>query len=128
MMASLYPAIRHFGMIGAVSTAAIAYVVERIAVGWRAAAVLGTTRKDLALFTDVGKAAGASVGSFATAYIVREVIAPDLLIARLAITILTFISVYVVAMLALRLPGSEKLTLSELKNVRARVLARLRSA
>lgn len=125
-VSSLPFAIRRYGLIGAIGIAVLAFVVERSAVTWKAFKTAQVTLNDLALFRDLGKLAGVTAAGLIIASMLRDLISPDLLIPRLAVTSVTFGLIYLTGLYYLRLPGSEQLQKERLKSLAATVLAKVK--
>lgn len=128
LFASLGPIIHRFGMIGAAITAVAAQFVERIVVGWQVSKTVDASAKDLTLFKDLFKVSGLAIGAGAVAYIVRNLINPDLLVPRVAAVVTCFAALYLAGVYIFRLPGSELMSRERLRTLVRTISTKLGSA
>jgi O-antigen/teichoic acid export membrane protein len=126
LIAGLYFSIQHFGLIGAVLASLAAAMSERAALSWIALRKLKITIQDLSLFADLLKVSAVTVTTGLIAYAIRNLMSPDALVLRLAITGTSFAVMYLTAMFVLKLPGSEELSKERLTGAIAQVRGRLR--
>ena len=78
----LLPVIHHFGMLGAAITAVGAQYLERIIIFFKAARTVEADWSDVRLYHDMFKVAGVSIVAGVAAYLVRNLINPNLLIPQ----------------------------------------------
>jgi O-antigen/teichoic acid export membrane protein len=126
LIVTLYFAIQQLGMVGAIVASVVAAFIERVALAWRASKVLGASAKDLRLFADCGKAAALSIGAATVAYFIRNTMSADVVILRLIVTAASFVSIYLIGMYLLRLPGSEELRKDRLISLARRAAAQVK--
>ena len=110
LFCTLGPAIRHFGMIGAAVSTVTWQVIERILIAWCAVRVVDASVHDLPLYKDLFKVTAVTVVAGVFAYMVRNLIAPRLLIPRILAAGACVSAIYLPALFLLRLPGWEMLT------------------
>ena len=106
----LLPVIHHFGMLGAAITAVGAQYVERIIIFFKAARTIEAKLSDVRLYRDLFRVAGVTVVAGLAAYVVRNLISPDLLIPRILVVGVVTAAIYLPAMYVMRLPGWEVLS------------------
>ena len=106
----LFPVVRHFGMMGAAIAAVAAQILERILIGWKAARVVDARLADLALYVGLFKVTAVTIAAGVAAYIVRNLINPNFLVARIAAVAMCGGGIYLVGMFYFRLPGWEVLS------------------
>ena len=106
----LLPVIHHWGMLGAAITAVGAQYLERIIIFFKAARTVDAEWSDVRLYRDMFKVAGVSVVAGVAAYLVRNLINPNLLIPRILVVGVVTAAIYLPAMYVLRLPGWELLS------------------
>ncbi len=125
LLSVLFPVVRHFGMIGAAITAVAIQMIERAIIGWRVAREVDASAKDLALYRDFFKVCGVTIAAGVVAYLVRNLINPRLLVARIAAVGVCGAAVYLAGVFVFRLPGREQLSkerlLFLLRSTRARL-------
>ncbi len=124
----LFPVIRHFGMMGAAITAVAAQAIERIFIAWRAAKAVDATVKDVSLYLDMFKVTAVTMVAGLVAYVVRNLIDPAHLIARIAAVTLCIGVIYLSATFVFRLPGWELLSRERISLLVRTTLARMRHA
>ncbi len=124
----LGPVVRHFGMIGAALTAVAAQGAERIFLAWRSAKTVEVTLKDCRLYIDLLKVTCVTAVAGLVAYIVRNLISPDLLIPRIAAVGACIATIYLAAMFLFRLPGWELLSKERIVSLVRTTLAGVTSA
>ncbi len=106
----LAPVIHHFGMIGAAVTAVLGDLTERLIVGRKVCLTINATWHDARLLSGVLRAAAVSAIAALVAYGVRNAGASLPLFARLAVTGISFASVYLAGFYFWHLPGWELVT------------------
>jgi hypothetical protein len=124
----LFPVIRHFGMMGAAITAVAAQAIERIFIAWRAAKAVDATVKDVSLYLDMFKVTAVTMAAGLVAYVVRNLIDPAHLLARIAAVTLCIGVIYLSATFVFRLPGWEMLSKERISFLVRTTLARMRHA
>ena len=124
----LLPVIRHFGMMGAAIAAVSARLLENVVIGWRVARMVDASLKDLALYRDSFKVSALTIAAATVAYLVRNLIRPQLLAPRIVVVGLCLAAIYLPGVPAFRLPGYDYLTKDRLVRFARSTLARLRSA
>jgi O-antigen/teichoic acid export membrane protein len=126
LLATLSMIIHRFGMIGAVSAAVVAEFIERLIHGWRASRAVEATSRDLALFSDLAKVTMTTAVVALVAYAVRSTIDPDRVLLRLFAATSCFGVLYLPAMYALELPGSQELSKERIASFAASTFQKLR--
>ena len=121
----LFPVVRHFGMMGAAIAAVAAQVIERILIGWKAARVVDARWADFALYIDLFKVTGVTIGAGLAAYAVRNLINPNLLVPRIAAVAICGGGIYLVGMFWFKLPGRELLSKERIFSFARSIRARL---
>lgn len=104
---ALTPVIHHFGMLGAAVAAVAAQFLERLVMGWKVARTVEMRAKDFLLYIDLVKVTALTVTAGLTAYAVRNLISPRLLLPRIAAAIAAVGVVYVAGTYLFSLPGRE---------------------
>jgi O-antigen/teichoic acid export membrane protein len=126
LLATLSMVIHRFGMVGAVSAAVAAEFIERLIHGWRVSKAVEGSARDLALFSDLAKVTMTTVVVALVAYGVRSTIDPDRVVLRLVAATSCFGMLYLPAMYALKLPGSQELSKDRIAGFASSALQRLR--
>jgi hypothetical protein len=104
----VYLAIDYFGMRGAATAAVAVIAIERLMVMQKVTRILGLTRSDMPMFTDVLKLAGAAVGAGLAAAVVRHLADGAAPVVTLAAAGVVFSAVYLAAVIAMRIPTAEE--------------------
>ena len=110
LFCALGPVIRHFGMMGAAATAVTAQMIERVIIAWRAALAVDASVDDVRLYYDLFRVMGVTIAAGIVAYVIRNLIPPNLLVPRIAAVVLSISAIYLRAMFVFRLPGWELLS------------------
>jgi peptidoglycan biosynthesis protein MviN/MurJ (putative lipid II flippase) len=126
LIAGLYFSIQQFGLMGAVLTSLTAAMCERAALSWLALRKLNMTLQDLPLFADLLKVSAVAITTGLIAYTIRNLMNPDALVLRLAVTGASFGAIYLTAMIVLKLPGSEELSRERLTGAIAQMKQQFR--
>ena len=124
----LLPVIHHWGMLGAAITAVGAQYLERIIIFFKAARTVDAEWSDVRLYRDLFKVAGVSVVAGVAAYLVRNLINPNLLIPRILVVGVVTAAIYLPAMYVLRLPGWELLSRDKIVGMLRGQLSKLKGA
>jgi hypothetical protein len=124
----LLPVIHHFGMLGAAITAVGAQYVERIIIFFKAARTIEAKLSDVRLYRDLFRVAGVTVVAGLAAYLVRNLINPDLLIPRILVVGVVTAAIYLPAMYVMRLPGWEVLSRERISAMVRTTLGKWRGA
>src|SRR5580692_205200 len=124
----LLPVIHHWGMLGAAITAVGAQYLERIIIFFKAARTVDAEWSDVRLYRDLFKVAGVSVVAGVAAYLVRNLINPNLLIPRILVVGVVTAAIYLPAMYVLRLPGWELLSRDKIVGMLRGQLGKLKGA
>jgi O-antigen/teichoic acid export membrane protein len=124
----LLPVIHHFGMLGAAITAVGAQYVERIIIFFKAARTIEAKLSDVRLYRDLFRVAGVTIVAGLAAYLVRNLINPDLLIPRILVVGLVTAAIYLPAMYIMRLPGWEVLSREKISALVRATLGKWRGA
>jgi O-antigen/teichoic acid export membrane protein len=128
LLSTLAMIIHRFGMIGAVSAAVIVELIERLMHGWRASKAVEAGAKDLALFSDLAKITIVTVVVGLVTYFVRNLINPDLVVPRLVVAMTCFGALYLTAVYALKLPGSQELSKERVARLISSAVQKVRSS
>jgi len=115
LVGALWFAIRHFGLIGAISAVVLVSAVERAATLARICRILGARWSDLKLLKDVGKVAVAAALAGGVAALVRALMGPLKPFWVLAAGGTIFALVYAAAVFALRIVTAEEKALVRTK-------------
>jgi len=124
----LAPVIHHFGMIGAAVTAVLGDLTERLIVGRKVCQTIEATWHDVRLLSGVLRVAAVAAVAALLALGVRNALASQLLVVRLALTGISFGAVYLAGFFFWRLPGYEVVTKDRLLRVVQSMRARLSGA
>jgi len=124
----LLPVIHHFGMLGAAIVAVGAQYLERIIIFFKAASTVEAKLSDIRLYNDLFKVTGVTMVAGLAAYVVRNLINPDLLIPRILIVGGCVAAIYLPAVYWFRLPGWETMSRERLLAMMRTTLGKLRSA
>jgi O-antigen/teichoic acid export membrane protein len=109
LVPGLWLMIDRFGLLGAIGMVAISELTERVVMGIKTGAIVGFRRRDIGLFSDVGKIAIATAVATAVAIAVRAVLLDAPVIVVLAGATACFGAAYALMLLALRVPTAEEL-------------------
>jgi len=107
----ILPAIRQFGLVGAISVVIGANVLGRVIIARKMAAVLHVTSKDLRLFQDLGKILIAAAIAGASAWCLGYLLSQWKPFFILLYTGIVFCAVYGASVWLLRIPAAEELEL-----------------
>lgn len=110
LFTTLAPVIRRFGMTGAASLAIGLRIEESIFMGWRASRSIGATARDLPLFADLARVTAVTAISAIAALLLRNLLSPHLIVARIAVVGVTMCAIYLPAAHVLHFPGAEMLS------------------
>lgn len=124
----LAPVIHHFGMIGAAVTAVLADLTERLIVGRKVCQTIGATWHDVRLLSGVLRVAALATAAALIALGVRNVLASQPLLVRLALTGISFGAIYLPGVYFWHLPGYEVVTKDRLLRFVQSARARLTGA
>ena len=116
LIALLVLAIQHLGMIGAVAAAVVVVAMERLAVSWRTARLLGMEWRDWRLFSGMLLAWGLALAAAGITYGVRRVFPPAPLPVLLGASAAVFGTLYAGGVV-----GCGLLTREERRMIRGRV-------
>jgi len=109
LVVGLWGGTKYFGLIGAITVVVAINVIERIAVSARAARILGATRTDLHLISDLGKIAAAAMIAGVITLGVRLGLGGVEVFYVLAVSGTTYTLSYLAAIMVLNIPtGGEK--------------------
>lgn len=98
----------YFGLTGAIAAVVIANMLERVIAGIRFGRVIGVTRHDASLATDIGKIALATAGAALITAVVRAGMPGAKPIIILLVCGVVFGAVYLVGVLLLKIPSYEE--------------------
>ncbi len=124
----LLPVIHYKGMFGAAVAAVGAQYLERIIIFFKAARTVDAEWSDFRLYRDMFKVAAVSVVAGVAAYLVRNLISPNLLVLRILIVGVVTAAIYLPAMYFLHLPGWEMLSREKIAGILRSQLGKLRGA
>lgn len=124
----LIPVIHRFGMMGAAVVAVALQAGEKLVIALAAARAVSAGFKDLRLYRDSFKMAGLTAAAGLFAYVVRNLISPDLLVQRVLAVGVCFALVYLPSFYFLRLPGWELMSKAWIQSFITGQLMRLRGA
>jgi O-antigen/teichoic acid export membrane protein len=105
---TLYFGVRSMGLTGTLIALILIGVVERGAVSWRAASILGFQWKDWGLFSGIPKIGAAAGAAAAVALVVRQSLAPAYPLVLLAASGTAFVLAYAGVLLGFRLLTDEE--------------------
>ncbi|HEY2990148.1 MAG TPA: lipopolysaccharide biosynthesis protein [Candidatus Binatia bacterium] len=109
LLIGLWFGVKQFFLLGAVGVVVAINFIEVFAFGIKAARILGMAPRDLPLFKDLGKLAGASLIAGAVAAAAREAVLGMGPFAVLAMCGVVFALVYVLAVFLLEVPTPEEM-------------------
>ncbi len=110
LFCALGPVIHYFGMMGAAITAVCAQMIERFFIGWRVAHTVDARVRDIRLYNDLFKVSGVTLAAGIVAYLVRNLINPNLLVPRIITASACITAIYLSGIFVFRLPGREVLS------------------
>jgi O-antigen/teichoic acid export membrane protein len=122
----LIPAIHRFGMLGATVAAVAIQIGERMTSAFMAARAVNARPSDLRMYRDSFKIAAVAAAAGLFAYMVRNLINPRLLVARISAVGIIFVLLYVPVFYFLRLPGWELISWRRLQSLVRNQLSKLR--
>jgi hypothetical protein len=102
--------------------------VERIIIFFKAARTIDAKWSDVGLYRDLFRVAGVTVVAGIGAYLVRNLINPDLLIPRILVVGIVTAAIYLPAMYVMRLPGWEVLSREKITAMVRATLGKWRGA